>query len=286
VGRYRRPVPDAEPASDGLPPVDLELLAFAVGLARRAAATTLKWFANDALVVTAKGDGTPVTEADRAAEALVRSELAAAFPDDSIIGEEEPVRHGTSPRTWIVDPVDGTKAFTRGVPLYATLLALVDAHGPAIGVIVHPALGETVYAGRGRGCWHRVNAPGLAAPDAGAVLDGRRCRVSAVTTLADSYVCTSALGNWDPAARLAVLDAVAGLRTWGDAYGYTLVATGRAEAMVDPQAEHYDVAPMAVILPEAGGVFTDLAGVPRADGGSGVASNGHLHEAVLRLLRP
>jgi histidinol-phosphatase len=265
------------------PAVDLELLRFAVRLARRAAATTLEWFASDTLVVTAKSDGTPVTAADRAAEALVRGELASHFPTDSVIGEEEPVRHGTSGRTWIVDPVDGTKAFARGVPLYATLLALVDEHGPAIGVIVHPALGETVYAGRGRGCWHAVRAPGSTPVD---TLDGRPCHVSAVTTLADSYVCTSAFGNWHPDARLAVLDAVAGLRTWGDAYGYTLVATGRVEAMVDPQAEHYDVAPMSVIIAEAGGTFTDLSGIARADGGSGVASNGSLHDTLLQLLRP
>ncbi len=125
----------------------------AVALAREAGEHTLGWFGTDDLVVDRKGDGTPVTEADRAAERLIRTRFAAVHPDDAIIGEEEDDRPGTSGRRWIIDPIDGTKAFTHGVPLYSTLLAVEDEHGPAVGVIELPALGETVYAGRGLGCF-------------------------------------------------------------------------------------------------------------------------------------
>ncbi|HEY8548136.1 MAG TPA: inositol monophosphatase family protein, partial [Acidimicrobiales bacterium] len=145
-----------------VPPVDLDLLNFAVDLARQAGEITLRWFARDDLDVESKADGTPVTAADRAAERFIREQLAEHHPDDTIVGEEEPVHEGSSGRRWILDPIDGTKAFTRGVPLYANLLALDDEHGPAIGVVNIPALGEVVAAGRGLGCFH----------------DGVRCHVS------------------------------------------------------------------------------------------------------------
>jgi histidinol phosphatase-like enzyme (inositol monophosphatase family) len=250
------------------PPVSESLLIFAVALARRAGDLTLKWFRADDLAVTRKSDGTPVTEADRAAERLIRTELAAARPDDAVIGEEEGAQAGTSDVRWYVDPLDGTKAFTRGVPLYSTLLAASDEHGPAIGVIHLPALGETVYAGRGRGCF----------------CNGRPARVSDVSTMREGCLTTSGFDYWPDTALAAVKASGLAMRTWGDAYGYALVATGRAEVMVDPVAAIWDLAPMLVILPEAGGRFTDRSGAARADGGNGVASNGRLHEAVLPLL--
>jgi histidinol-phosphatase len=135
------------------PPADRALLDEAVALARDAGRTTLRWFRSADLAVDRKGDGTPVTEADRQAEAFVRAHLAEAHPDDAILGEEEGSVEGTSGRRWIVDPIDGTKAFVHGVPLYSTLLAVEDEHGPLVGVIELPALGQTVYAGRGLGCW-------------------------------------------------------------------------------------------------------------------------------------
>jgi fructose-1,6-bisphosphatase/inositol monophosphatase family enzyme len=169
----------------------------------------------------------------------------------------------------LIDPIDGTKAFTRGVPLYANLLALEDEHGPAIGVINIPALRETVWAGRGLGCRH----------------NGRPCRVSATATLDGAYASTSGLDHWPPAALAALLASPLTLRTWGDGYGYVLVATGRIDAMIDPVVAPYDIAPMRTILPEAGGRFSDLTGADSRDGGSGLASNGVLHEAVRQFFR-
>ena len=219
--------------------------------------------------MTAKRDGSPVTEADYAAERFLRSEISATYPDDTIRGEEEGDEAGRTGRTWVIDPIDGTKAFTQGVPLFATLLALVDDRGPAVGVICLPALDECVWAGRGRGTsW-----------------DGVRCRVSTRTSLEEAYVCTSGLSYWPDRALRRVRAAGARVRTWGDAYGYALVATGRAEAMVDPECFDWDVAPMSVIIAEAGGRFSDTAGVADWQSGSAIATNGNLHDDLLNCFR-
>ncbi len=252
----------------GAPLVDRQILDDAVALARRAGGLALSHFRGADLAVDRKGDGTPVTDADRGAERLVRAELAARYPDDAVAGEEEADTPGTSGRRWIVDPIDGTKAFTHGVPTWSTLLAVHDDHGPAVGVIALPALGEVVCAGRGLGAWS----------------DDVPARVSSVAELAGCYLGTSAVGHWDRAVLAAVLDAGVQLRTWGDGWGYALVATGRIDAMVDPSAELWDLAPMPVILAEAGGRFGDLEGRPGADGGSGLATNGALHDELLALL--
>jgi histidinol-phosphatase len=257
------PSPDA-------PAVDPGLLDFAVELARGAGELTLRWFATDDLGVEQKADGTPVTEADRAAERWVREQLDQHCPHDAVIGEEEPPKEGTSGRRWILDPIDGTKAFTCGVPLYSNLLALEDQHGIAIGVVNLPALGETVWAGRGLGCWS----------------DRGPARVSGHPTLDGAYVMSSSFSHWPTGAVAALEAAGAVLRTWGDGYGYALVATGRAAAMVDPAVEPYDIGPMPVLLTEAGGRFTDLRGDVAIDTGSGIASNGLVHGAVLAALRP
>jgi len=252
------------------PPCDPGLLAQAVAIAREAGAFTLPYFRSIELEVEHKHDDTPVTEADRGAERLVRELLHETFPADAVIGEEEDPKAGTSGRTWFVDPIDGTKAFTHGVPLYSTLLAAVDEDGPLLGVICLPALPETVWAGRGLGCF----------------LEGERCHVSDRTTVAGAYVTASALRNWPDGALDATHAAGAFVRTWGDAYGYALVATGRVEAMVDHQAAVWDVAPMPVIITEAGGRFTDLTGAATHTGGSGLATNGVLHDDLLALLAP
>jgi histidinol-phosphatase len=250
------------------PPVAQALLDDAVAIARAAGRTTLRWFSDEGLVVERKGDGTPVTAADRAAEAEVRAAIAEGYPGDGVLGEEEAELPGTTGRRWIVDPIDGTKAFTRGVPLYTTLLAVEDEHGLAAGVIAMPALDEVVWAGRGRGAWH----------------DGTPATVSATATLTEGYLTTSGYSHWPEEMLLAVRRSGLQMRTWGDGYGYALVATGRMDAMVDPSAQPYDLAPMPLILAEAGGRFTDLGGSERYDGGSGLATNGVLHEEVLALL--
>lgn len=249
-------------------PIRREELDEVVAVVREAGEVTLRWFRSKALDVERKGDGTPVTAADKAAERFLREQISARWPDDTILGEEEDDHHGTSGRTWVIDPIDGTKAFTHGVPLYSNLLAMSDEDGDAIAVVNLPALGETVYAGRGLGCWEGE----------------RRATVSDRERLRGAYLCSSGLEPWDDAALDAVRQAGMVVRTWGDGYGFALVATGRAEAMVDPRTAHWDVAPMPLLLSEAGGRFSALDGSPRADAGSGVATNGRIHEELLRTL--
>jgi histidinol phosphatase-like enzyme (inositol monophosphatase family) len=253
--------------------IDTALLNEIVTLTQAAGELTLRWFRAAELDVERKGDGTPVTEADRAAERFLREHLGARFPQDAIIGEEEPVATGTSGRTWVIDPIDGTKSFTHGVPLYSNLLALYDDGGCALGVINLPALGTTVYAGRGLGCY----------------ADGEPAHVNDTASLADSCVCTSGLGPWTHAQLDALRDAGPLLRTWGDGYGFALVAMGDIEAMVDPRVAVWDLGPLPVIVREAGGRYTDLRGSEQIDldvgrTASAVASNGHVHDELLEVV--
>ncbi|HEX3565755.1 MAG TPA: inositol monophosphatase family protein [Acidimicrobiales bacterium] len=267
--------PDGDPgrvddASHGGPAVELALVDEAVDLARRAGELSLRWFRTADLRIDRKGDGTPVTEADRAVERFLREEIGRSHPGDGIVGEEEAPVPSSSGREWVLDPIDGTKAFSRSVPLYANLLALDDEYGNAVGVINIPALGEMVWAGRGRGCF----------------LNGAPARVSDRDTLDGAYVSSSGYESWADDALLNIKRAGAVLRTWGDGYGYLLVATGRIDAMVDPAAERYDLAPLPVILSEAGGAFSDYQGGPSSAGGSGVATNGRIHQQLLTCLGP
>jgi histidinol-phosphatase len=258
-------MPGVAPADPSL----AELLDVAVSLTRQAGELTLRWFRAKDLTVDRKGDGTPVTEADRTAERFLRQEITRRFPDDAIVGEEEADTSGSSGRTWIIDPIDGTKAFTHGVPLYSNLLAVEDAEGPAIGVINLPALTETVWAGRGLGCW----------------VNEQPARVSSRDRLAGSYLSSCGFDYWTDPMMAAARASRASLRTWGDGYGYALVATGRIDAMVDPVVARWDVAPMPVILSEAGGRFTDLEGRDGTEGGTGLATNGRLHDEWLERFR-
>ena len=250
------------------PPANADDMLTAVDLIRRAGELTLGWFRTADLEVYAKGDGTPVTEADQAAERLIRTELLARFPHDTIIGEEEDDHQGDSARVWIVDPIDGTKAFTRGVPVYSNLMAMNDEHGPAIGVINLPAIGITVWAGRGLGCFE----------------NGLPAHGSTTPSTEAAWLTTSGLATWSDQRILAVRAAGMELRTWGDGFGFAQVATGRLDAMVDPEVSVWDVAPLPVILAEAGGRFSDLDGNDRIDGGSAVATNGRLHDDLLAIL--
>lgn len=245
--RYTQPVSEIQ-----------DCLTLAVDLARQAGELTLKWFQHDDLVVDTKGDGTPVTQADRAAERFLRRELARRFPRDGILGEEDGEDVGASGRRWIIDPIDGTKPFTHGVPLYSNLLALLDDQGPAVGVINLPALGLTVAAGRGLGCF----------------ANGQRTRVRQQPDqgVAGSMIMTSGIETWSATQIEALHRAGGRLRTWGDGYGYALVAWGRVDAMVDPIAALWDLAPMPVILEEAGGHFSNLNGDNDPAGGNGIGA--------------
>lgn len=257
------------------PPVDAALLDWAVEVTKEAGRRTLTRFRADDLAIESKGDGTPVTEADKDAEAFIRRELAAAHPADAILGEEEGEAGGTSGRRWIIDPIDGTKAFMRGVPLYSNLTALEDEHGWAVSVVNLPAIGECVYAGRGLGCFQDDR-------------QGQRRPARVGARPAQPFLMASGYTHWDEAALLAVKRAGWALRTWGDGYGYALVATGRADAMVDPAASLWDVAPMPLLLHEAGGRFTTADGgeLTTADPAvaSGVATNGEGHDDLVALL--
>ena len=243
---------------------------FALHLAWHAGRITLRYFQTELDTIT-KDDGTPVTRADREAETYVRDAIAARFPDDGIYGEEYGESEGSSGRTWVIDPIDGTRSFVYGVPLYGVLIGLLFDREPQVGVIHFPGLGETLAAHRGGGCtWN-----------------GRRVQVSAEGDLSKALLTTSEMPAPDTstAACLNNLSRQVGLRrTWGDCYGYGLVASGRAEIMIDPEASPWDLAAIQPVITEAGGKFTDLDGNETIWSGHGVATNGLLHDAVLETL--
>lgn len=225
------------------------------------------------VAVDRKADDTPVTLADRGAEELLRRLIARRFPHHGVVGEEQGVTERDSDHRWIIDPIDGTQSFIRGVPLYGVLLGLEIAGEMVVGVVHLPALGELLGAALGAGCrWN-----------------GRAARVSDVAHLDGALLAYTdmAMLEQHPSGCWPRLRAATRLqRGWGDCYGYVLVATGRAEIMLDPIVNAWDVAPFPPIFRECGGRFSDWDGHERIDGGNGVATNGRLHEAVLDLLRP
>jgi histidinol-phosphatase len=253
-------------------------LQLALVAAREAGQLTLRYFQQDNFQVELKSDSTPVTVADRQAEELLRTSIGIEFPQDAILGEEFGETPGTSGFRWILDPIDGTKSFISGVPLYGTLVGVEYQGRSQIGVIFIPGLNECVYAARGQGAWHER---GVAAPVA--------AQVSRRAPLADALCCTSDVGTFGQVGRSAAFDQFqAGCRltrTWGDCYGYLLVATGRAEVMVDPAMSIWDAAALQPILEEAGGTFTDWQGRATIDAGEGIATNGLVLDEVLAITR-
>lgn len=254
------------PYAPDAPPADKELLEAAVDMATAAGKLTLEYFSAGRLAVETKADGSPVTAADKAAEAHIRNAIAKISSDASIVGEEEGSSTGTSDLTWYIDPIDGTKGFIKGVPLYATLIAVNDAYGPAIGIIHIPATGESVWAGRGLGAWDE-NGP---------------VAVSKVETTTSSYVTTSSVTRWGTDVYDRVIKAGMDVRGWGDGYGFLMAATGRVEAMIDLDGgSPWDFAPMPVIFAEAGGRYSALDGSSSIEQKSAIASNGLVHDAIL-----
>ena len=274
--------PGGESAAD---PADPALLAEALELCQTASKLTLDWFQNRSLEVQRKSDGSPVTQADRETEDFLRQELEQRWPDDAIVGEESAAKPGSSGRTWYVDPIDGTKSFACGVPLYATLLAMHDQQGPAIGVICLPAMGEVIYAGRGLGCYAKgldaSSQEAVPAKVAGAVAAGAD---SNSAPRRHQVACLSGLEYLPEAARQSLLDSEILIRTWGDAYGYALLATGRVDAMIDFGMNPWDTAPMAVVVPEAGGVITSWQGEDAMASPSVLAATPSLHPQLAQLL--
>jgi len=251
---------------------DLEL---ALRLADAADAITTSRFRSLDLVVERKPDRTPVTDADVAVEDAIRAVLAEHVPDDTVAGEERGGSVGAG-RTWVIDPIDGTKNFLRGVPVWATLIALVVDGTPVVGAVSAPALGRRWWAAAGGGAFTR-DATGE-----------RPIHVSGVRDLSDAYLSTTHLGSWveyhSRESYLALVDACWENRAFGDFWQHCLVAEGAidlaAEAIVNP----WDVAPFQVLVTEAGGRFSDLTGVERYDRGSVLSSNGHLHQGALKVL--
>lgn len=251
------------------------LMEAAAEVARIAGDVALGHF-RTALAVESKSDGSPVTIADRSAERAAREWLEARFPDDGILGEELGITRPEAARRWILDPIDGTKSFVRGVPLWGSLVALVERIGDEervlAGAACFPALGESLAAAAGAGAWW----------------NGVRCAVSEVATVEEAMVLTTnerfshapeRRGAWSALADRALLS-----RSWGDCYGYLLVATGRAEVMVDGILSPWDAAAFLPIIEEAGGVLTDWAGNRTAFGGNAIATNALLAEPARAIL--
>jgi histidinol-phosphatase len=219
------------------------------------------------IAVETKSDGSPVTEADRAAERRARAWIETHFPEDGIVGEELGETRPNAKRKWLLDPIDGTKSFVRGVPTWGSMVAVIEGEEILAGAINVAAQSEMVAAERGVGCFW----------------NGKKCRVSEVEDLARATVLTTEIrAITSDMARLARRSAVA--RTWGDCYGYVLVATGRAEAMFDPELKPWDSAALFPIIEEAGGVFTNKSGARTGLGGSAIATNAKLAEAVRQIL--
>jgi histidinol phosphatase-like enzyme (inositol monophosphatase family) len=247
-------------------------LDFALDAAWQAGRITLGYF-QSGITAERKADNSPVTLADKQSEQKLRELVTRSWPDHGIIGEEFGQQASQSGLTWTVDPIDGTKSFVQGVPIYAVLMALTDGKRPLVGVAHFPALNETVYATQGGGCYW----------------NGRRCHVSKVDTLKDAVLVSSEIGVYGEYGKQnaweRLIKATYIQRTWGDAYGYTLVATGRAEVMVDPWMAIWDCGPLQVILEEAGGTFTDWKGTPTIYAGEAIATNGILFDEVMKLVR-
>ena len=252
-----------------LPADDLEL---ALELADLADELSMRRYLAADLRVETKPDSTPVTEADRSIEQALRGRLAQARPGDEVVGEEFGASSGEGPRRWILDPIDGTASYLRGMPTWSTLIALQGDGQELVGVVSMPAIGRRWWATRGGGAW------------AGA----RRLAVSGVGELSGAQMCWSGIESWDEVGRAdAVLEL--GRRCWrtrgiGDAWQYMLVAEGAADIALDPAVSLWDLAAVKLIVEEAGGRFTDFAGVVTASGGDGLATNGLVHDPALAIV--
>jgi histidinol phosphatase-like enzyme (inositol monophosphatase family) len=224
--------------------------------------------------VETKIDGTPVTIADRSAEETARKWIEQGFPEDGILGEEFPTVRGGARRSWIIDPIDGTKTFIRDVPLWGSLVAVIEDKRVIAGAAYFPAVSEVISAAVGCGCWWNDS----------------RAQVSSIDDLAKATVLTSAspFSHDDSITeRWRELEAATLVsRTWGDCFGYLMVATGRAEVMADPVLSLWDIAAFLPIISEAGGVLTDFTGAETAFGGNAIATNRALSESARKILIP
>jgi histidinol-phosphatase len=251
-------------------------LRFAHVLADAADDITMRRFRALDLDVQAKPDLSPVTDADLATEESLRGVLGRARPRDSMLGEEFG-RTGASPRCWVIDPIDGTKNFVRGVPVWATLIALMVDEDVTVGVVSAPALGRRWWGALDGGAWTGKSLTKATA-----------CRVSEVAKLHDASMSYSELSNWEKTGRfdqfIGLAMSVWRTRAYGDFWSHVLVAEGAVDLSAEPDVSLWDLAALQVIVQEAGGRFTDLSGRARPDGGSVVCSNGLLHDDALEML--
>jgi len=254
-------------------------LALALAMADSADRITLDRAGAADLRVEAKPDRSPVTDADLAVEDAIRAVLRVHRPRDEVIGEERGGASGDAGRAWLLDPIDGTKNFLRGVPVWATLITLVEDGEPAVGVISAPALRRRWWAATGAGA-HTRDPNGTS----------RAITVSGVGDLADAYLSTTDLGSWtryrSRESYLSLVDATWESRAFGDFWQHCLVAEGAIDLAAEPIVNPWDVAAVQVLVQQAGGRFTDLEGIARYDGGTALSSNGLLHDAALTLLTP
>lgn len=261
-----------------------ERVGVCVELATQAGSATLGYFQSPDLQVERKNDDSPVTAADRAAEKIIRDELASRFPTDAILGEEfgEGSLNSDAEFRWIIDPIDGTKSFMSGVPLYSTLIGVTQNEQPIIGVILIPALGEIIVAARGLGAWHQKSNLHSPSPQ------WQRAQVSPKDKLGDALFVHSQVdgfferGAGEIYSQLEKETYIA--RSWGDGYGYLLVATGRAEMMLDPIVNPWDVAAVIPVIEEAGGVCVAWNGENSAFGGNMLGCNKSLYPAVREII--
>ena len=283
-------------------------LTLALSLADTADAITMARFEANDLSVESKPDLTPVSDADTAVEKELRELIAAHHPEDALLGEEFGGDVTFAGRQWVIDPIDGTKNFVRGVPVWATLISLLVDGKPVVGVVSAPALGRRWWAAEGAGAWRLFNTPASAAAtgDAGSTGDtgatgntdnadrgvpsvgARRLGVSKVAQVADSSIAISSLSGWADCGKreqlLSLTDSAWRLRGYGDFWSYMLVAEGAVDIAAEPEVSLWDLAALTPIITEAGGRFTSLDGQDGPHGGSAVATNGLLHEATLSAL--
>lgn len=249
-------------------------LQVAMRLADVADPISLSHFLSESLVVAAKPDGSFVSHADREVESAMRERLSHWRPGDAVLGEEYGAGGEVSPRRWILDPIDGTTRFVRGIPLFASLIALEEDGEMVLGLVSAPALRRRWWAVRG----------------SGAFANGHPIRVSSVSRLEEAHVSLGNPGNWVESGlyeQLGPLARHAGSTTgYGDFWPHLLVAEGAADAALEPSAALWDLAPLKIIVEEAGGRFTDFTGSSTAEGGTALATNGLTHDELLRLLRP
>lgn len=250
----------------------------ACGMARAAGELILGYYQHPELAIELKADASPVTLADREAERLIRERIADAFPDDAILGEEFGEQPGTSGWRWILDPVDGTKSFVHGVPLFGTLIGIENDGRAEVGVCRMPALDEMAWAGSGLGCWWQQGSG-----------EPRAAKVSSTAKLSEALLCYTSYGYFASSGQTAVFEALREgcriSRGWGDCYGHLLVATGRADAIVEPELHPWDAAALIPLVREAGGHFLDWNGVESFESGDGMSLNAALRDEVLGIVK-